>query len=52
VLPRLAPDALRAALEAAGLCVDRCEITSRERREPHFSVISAFADKPGNAAPP
>lgn len=52
VVPGFAPDALRAALEAAGLAVDRCEITSRERREPHFSVISAFADKPGNAAPP
>jgi SAM-dependent methyltransferase len=31
---------------AAGLDVQRCEITSREKRSPHFAVISAFARKP------
>jgi ArsR family transcriptional regulator len=31
---------------AAGLTVERCEITSREKRSPHFAVISAFASKP------
>jgi SAM-dependent methyltransferase len=31
---------------AAGLRVERCEITSREKRPPHFSVIGAFARKP------
>ena len=30
----------------AGLEVERCEITSREKRSPHFAVISAFARKP------
>jgi len=30
----------------AGLDVERCEITSREKRSPHFAVISAFARKP------
>lgn len=30
----------------AGLTVDRCAVTSREKRAPHFSVISAFARKP------
>jgi SAM-dependent methyltransferase len=32
--------------KAAGLAVERCEITSREKRAPHFAVISAFARKP------
>jgi ArsR family transcriptional regulator len=31
---------------AAGLDVQRCEITSREKRSPNFAVISAFARKP------
>jgi ubiquinone/menaquinone biosynthesis C-methylase UbiE len=30
----------------AGLVVERCEITSRERRPPHFCIITAFARKP------
>jgi ArsR family transcriptional regulator len=30
----------------AGLVVERCEITSHEKRPPHFAVISAFARKP------
>lgn len=42
------PSHLRAMLEGAGLVVDLCEITSRERRKPHFSVISAFAQRPGS----
>ena len=29
-----------------GLTVQRCEVTSRERRKPHFDVITAFATKP------
>ena len=32
--------------KAAGLSVERCEITSHEKRSPHFAVISAFARKP------
>ena len=34
----------------AGLLVERCEITSRERRPPHFAVLSAFARKPDHHA--
>lgn len=30
----------------AGLRVERCEITSHEKRPPHFAVISAYARKP------
>ena len=37
--------ALRRMLGAAGLSVSRCEVSSRERREPHFNVITAFAEK-------
>ena len=37
--------ALRRLLARAGLAVERCEVSSRERREPHFNVITAFARK-------
>jgi ArsR family transcriptional regulator len=30
----------------ANLTIERCEITSREKRPPHFAVIHAFARKP------
>jgi ArsR family transcriptional regulator len=39
------PQALRDWLTQAGLVVDRCEVTSREKRAPHFAVVSAFARK-------
>ena len=29
----------------AGLAVEHCEVTSRERRQPHFTVVTAFARK-------
>jgi ArsR family transcriptional regulator len=41
-----APAQLRRWLGRAGLAVERCEVTSRERREPHFNVVTAFARKP------
>lgn len=41
------PDGLARMLRDAGLTVDQCEITSRERRKPHFEVVTAFATKPG-----
>ena len=34
-----------ARLEAAGLSVTACEITSREKRPPHFEVITYHARK-------
>jgi SAM-dependent methyltransferase len=41
------PDDLRDMLSRrAGLRVERCEITSSEKRPPHFAVISACARKP------
>lgn len=40
------PRKLASMLAAAGLEVERCEITSRERREPFFQVVTASAVKP------
>jgi len=40
------PAAVRGMLTRAGLAVERCEVSSRERRQPHFQVVTAFAYKP------
>lgn len=37
---------VRDLLRASRLDVELCALTSRERREPHFEVLSAFARKP------
>jgi ubiquinone/menaquinone biosynthesis C-methylase UbiE/DNA-binding transcriptional ArsR family regulator len=34
---------LRRWLQRAGLAVERCAVATRERREPHFQVLTAFA---------
>jgi SAM-dependent methyltransferase len=47
VQPGFKPATLRRWLTQHGLTVERCEVTSRERREPHFHVLTAFARKPG-----
>jgi len=39
------PAALQKLLTGAGLEVERCEVTSRERRQPSFQVVTAFARK-------
>jgi len=44
-----APAALRRMLVRSGLQVERCEVTSRERRAPNLNVITAFATKPKRA---
>lgn len=41
-----APDDLDAMLGAAGLTVEQCAASSRERRKPYFEVLTAFAHKP------
>lgn len=46
------PRELQAMLEAAGLVVDACGVTSREKRPPNFEVISIHARKTGASAPP
>lgn len=45
VQPGFAPAALRRTLRRSGLDVVSCAITSRERREPGFEVVTAFAEK-------
>jgi ArsR family transcriptional regulator len=46
--PGVAPKKLERWLTAAGLTVLDCDITSREQRPPHFEVVTAFAQKPGD----
>jgi SAM-dependent methyltransferase len=46
VQPGFSPAKLRRWLEAAGLDVDSCQVTSRERRKPYFEVLTAFSEKP------
>lgn len=41
------PEELGGMLREAGLDLELCAITSRERRVPHFRVVTAFATKPG-----
>lgn len=41
----LEPPALRRLLKRAGMAPQFCEITSRERRAPHFQVLTAIATK-------
>ncbi len=37
------PSSLATMLRAAGLEVERCELSSREHRKPYFQVVTAFA---------
>ncbi len=43
--PGFAPAQLRRMLQKAGLVVDQCDITCREKRSPHFEIITAFGHK-------
>jgi len=45
VHPGFSPAQLRRMLQKAGLAIDACDVTSREKRAPHFEVITAFAHK-------
>jgi ArsR family transcriptional regulator len=45
VQPGFAPSALRKLLVEAGLHVSACEVSTRERRSPRFSVVTAFATR-------
>jgi ArsR family transcriptional regulator len=42
----ISSEELRVALEAAGLEVDLSEVTSRERKKPHFRVVTALGRRP------
>jgi ArsR family transcriptional regulator len=39
------PRALRAMLQKAGLVVESCGVSSRERRPPYFEVVTALAHR-------
>ena len=43
--PGFAPAQLRRLLQKAGLVVDQCDITCREKRPPHFEILTAFGHK-------
>lgn len=43
--PGFSPPQLRRMLQKAGLAIDSCDVTCREKRSPHFEVITAFARK-------
>ncbi|MEM9067754.1 MAG: metalloregulator ArsR/SmtB family transcription factor [Myxococcota bacterium] len=45
IQPGFAPEVLRTELEAVGLTVEQCAVTSRERRKPHYEVLTAVATK-------
>jgi ArsR family transcriptional regulator len=45
------PQELAGLLRDVGLRVESCEITSRERREPCFEVLTAFASRPEPSRP-
>jgi SAM-dependent methyltransferase len=44
--PGFSPAKIRRWLDAAGLSVESCQLTSRERRKPYFEVLTAFSEKP------
>jgi ArsR family transcriptional regulator len=46
VHPGFKPAEVGKLLEKAGLAVEQCALTSREKRPPHFQVVTAFATKP------
>jgi ArsR family transcriptional regulator len=39
-------DQLAELLEQSGLSVERCAITSREKRQPHFEILTFHAQQP------
>jgi len=45
IQPGFTPSHLRRLLQKAGLLVDACDIACREKRQPHFEVVAAFAHK-------
>jgi ArsR family transcriptional regulator len=49
VQPGFAPARVKRMLEKAGLSVDDCRVTCREKRSPHFEVVTAFAHKATNS---
>ncbi len=51
VHPGFKPGTIRRWLTQAGFQVEACTVTSRERRQPHFQVLTAFAHTPAQETP-
>jgi ArsR family transcriptional regulator len=52
VQPGFQPRALRALFERAGFEIRFCEVTSREKRPPHFEILTPYAERlPERPAP-
>lgn len=51
VQPGFEPDVLAGWLRENALIVDQCRVTSREKRAPHFEVVTVHARRPHDAAP-
>src|SRR5262245_26536477 len=49
VTPGFRPGDIKRLLEKAGLVVEQCGVTSREKRAPQFEVVTAFATKPATS---
>ena len=45
-LQRAEPQELRRFVDRAGLALQSCETVTREKRPPHFEVVSLIAGKP------
>jgi ArsR family transcriptional regulator len=45
VQPGFQPRALRALFERAGFEIAFCEVTSREKRPPHFEILTLYAER-------
>ena len=50
VQPGFEPDVLAGWLRENALIVDQCRVTSREKRAPHFEVVTVHARRPHDAA--
>ena len=46
VQPGFSPTTLKSLLKRAGFVVTHCDVTSREKRAPHFEIATAFAHLP------
>jgi ubiquinone/menaquinone biosynthesis C-methylase UbiE/DNA-binding transcriptional ArsR family regulator len=52
VNPGFKPTTIKRWLTQAGFRVETCAVTSRERRQPHFEVLTAFAHMPSQERSP
>ena len=51
VHPGFSPAAVRRLLSRAGFAVEECQVTSQEKRQPRFKVVTAWGSKPERKRP-